>query len=61
MLEPWERTIVEAIKTCQTITLKVVTGGGEFIEIRVKPEQRKLKHDIALAVQDACNRKRKTG
>lgn len=61
MLEPWERTIVEAIKTCKTITLKVVTGGGEFIEIRVKPEQRKLKHDIALAVQDACNRKRKTG
>jgi hypothetical protein len=61
MLEPWERTIVEAIKTCETITLKVVTGGGELIEIRVKPEQRKLKHDIALAVQDACNRKRKTG
>lgn len=27
MLEPWERAIVEAIKTCETITLKVVTGG----------------------------------
>lgn len=61
MLEPWERTIVEAIKDCRTLTMNIVTGGGEFIEIRVKPEQRKLKHDIALAVQDACNRKRKTG
>ena len=58
MLEPWERRIVEAIKSCETITLNIVTGGGEYIELEVKPDQRKLKHDIALAVQDACNRKR---
>lgn len=58
MLEPWERSIVEAIKSCETITLNIVTGGGEYIELKVKPDQRKLKHDIALAVQDACNRKR---
>jgi len=27
MLEPWERRIVEAIKSCETITLNIVTGG----------------------------------
>ena len=27
MLEPWERRIVEAIKSCDTITLNIVTGG----------------------------------
>ena len=27
MLEPWERSIVEAIKSCETITLNIVTGG----------------------------------
>lgn len=28
MVEPWERRIIEAIKTCETITLNIVTGGG---------------------------------
>lgn len=27
MVEPWERRIIEAIKTCETITLNIVTGG----------------------------------
>ena len=27
MLEPWERTIVEAIKDCRTLTMNIVTGG----------------------------------
>lgn len=52
MLDIYQRKIVEAIKDARRI--KIVVGEDDGIVIELKnPQNRKVKHDVALAVQEA--------
>lgn len=52
MLLQFQRKIVEAIKDARRI--KIVVGEDEQIIVTLgDPRQRKIRHDVALAVQEA--------
>lgn len=61
MLSKAQRFVIEQLKSAETITLYLGGGipspTGERVDyLTVNKEQKKLKHDIALAFQDAFNR-----
>ena len=54
MISTIDRLVVELIKRTERLSILVGTGDDQ-IELVVRPDQKQLKHDIAIAYQNAVN------
>lgn len=54
MISAIDRLVVEMIKRTDRLSI-LIGSGDDQIELVVKPDQKKLKHDIAIAYQNAVN------
>lgn len=58
MLDRYDRQRVEAVKMASTISIRINEGTPDELTLQVKPivkDIKKLRHDIALALQDYFN------
>ena len=54
MLTPSQRTNVERVKKAHSITIHI--NDGEPLTLVLKGDLTKVRHDIALAIQEHCNK-----